>query len=85
MTGNDNDDDDCECGEGLLQPYLILGLIIWLVVLTIVVLILIVIVTVRHKEYTQARAQARNWDATREDKWREYSLSHDRLSDHMRH
>lgn len=85
QESTNSDNDDCECGKGLMQPYLILGLIIWLVILTLVVLILLVIVTIRHKEFVKTRDQTRNWDALRDEKWREYTLSHDRMSDQLRH
>ena len=81
---SDDDDDDCKCGKGLLNQYLILGLIIWLLILTLVVILLLVLITTRHKEYVKQREVQRNWDAMREEKWREYTLSNDRMS-HFSH
>lgn len=82
--------DDCQCGQGLLHPYLILGLIIWLLILTLIVIMLIVLLTRRHNEYTRSQGSVRTLPRDsggpfivdgRSDTWKEYTLASDRMSE----
>lgn len=84
---------DCGCGDGLLNRWVILGLIIWLVILTLIVIIVIVIVTIRRAEYVNKREAGGNLQSyqrgnpwfsdNREEHWKDYTTSKERLSDRV--
>lgn len=84
-------DESCKCGEGLLHPYLILGLIIWLLILTLIVIMLLVLLTRRHNEFVKSsRESVRTlqrdspWIVdTRDDNWKEYTMTSDRMSERL--
>ena len=79
---------ECDCG-GLLNRYVILGLIIWLLILTVLVMVVLVLVTKRAKKEKTSRQQRLDnnvysnnglresppWvDNLREDQWKDYTV-----------
>lgn len=60
----------CEWCEKLLNPYLILGLIIWLIIITI--LALIIIACYIHKRRQRSKYKDSTWSSRQEDLWKKY-------------
>lgn len=61
MFIKDTSSSACPCGQGLLQPNVILGIIIWLLVLTILLIIILIILVVRWRDLKPPPPSEKPW------------------------
>ena len=67
--------DSCSWCASLLNPYLILGLLIWLALVTLLLLVLICCATYHRKRNQAKYAQNLKWAGSQNDLWKNYDAS----------
>ena len=64
--------DDCPLCTSMLNPYLILGLLIWLALVTILLIGFICCVTYRRQKNQEKYARNLTWAGSQNDLWKNY-------------